>query len=98
MLVDIAPSILAAARREAPRSMRGTNLWPLWSNDRASEVQPTLGSVSHTEGAWSLRTERAKLIVEMTRRREDLLMGMLPLLNAGLSRYRPHRQIRYDLN
>jgi arylsulfatase len=69
MLVDIAPSILAAAGIASPGSMLGTNLWPLWSRDGADEVRPTLGSVSHTEGVWSLRTETAKLIVEMSRRR-----------------------------
>jgi arylsulfatase A-like enzyme len=69
MLVDVAPSILAAVGIAPPRSMRGTNLWPLWSKSDPDAVPPSLGSVSHTEGAWSLRTERAKLIVEMTRRR-----------------------------
>lgn len=69
MLVDVAPSILAAAGIAPPRSMRGTNLWPLWSGGDAREVPPTLGSVSHTQGAWSLRTATAKLIVEMSDRR-----------------------------
>jgi len=69
MLLDVAPSILAAAGIAPPSSMRGTDLWPLWSNDDTEAVLPSLGSVSHTEGAWSLRTEKAKLIVEMTRRR-----------------------------
>jgi arylsulfatase A-like enzyme len=69
MLVDVAPSILAAAGIASPRSMRGTDLWPLWSKSSPGDVPPSRGGVSHTKGAWSLRTESAKLIVEMTRRR-----------------------------
>jgi len=69
MLVDIAPSILTAAGVAIPRSMRGADAWPLWSKNDADGVPSTLGSVSHTDGAWSLRSEKAKLIVEMTRRR-----------------------------
>jgi len=69
MLVDVAPSILAAAGVAIPASMRGTNAWPLWSKDDADGLPPTPGSVSHTDGAWSLRSDTAKLIVEMTRRR-----------------------------
>jgi arylsulfatase A-like enzyme len=69
MLVDVAPSILAAAGIEPPRSMRGANLWPLWSKSGSGAPPLSLGSVSHTKGAWSLRTAKAKLIVEMTRRR-----------------------------
>jgi arylsulfatase A-like enzyme len=69
MLVDVAPSILAAAGIAPPRSMRGTDLWPLWSGGDAREVPPTLGSVSHTQGTWSLRNAAEKLIVEMSDRR-----------------------------
>ncbi len=68
MLVDIAPSILAAAGVAIPHSMRGSNLWPLWSSDGVQGTKPTLGSVSHTQGAWSLRTEEAKLIARMSGR------------------------------
>jgi len=70
MLVDVAPSILAATGIASPRSMRGTNLWTLWSEKHPDDVPPTLGSVSHTQGAWALRTATEKLIVEMARRGE----------------------------
>ena len=65
MLIDVAPSILAATGIAPPGSMRGTNLWPVWSKRNADDVSPTLGSVSHTQGAWSLRTATEKLIVAM---------------------------------
>jgi arylsulfatase A-like enzyme len=81
MLLDVAPSILAAIGATPPTSMRGTNLWPIWSNNGAKDVPPTLGSVSHTKDAWSLRTERAKLIVEMTDRRGKIGAELYDLTN-----------------
>jgi arylsulfatase A-like enzyme len=109
MLVDIAPSILAAAGIESPRSMRGTNSWPSWSNADADDVPPSLGSISHTEGAWSLRTERLKLIVEMTRRRGDSGFELYDLTSdpgerANLAAARPgdvaemHARLRQQLS
>lgn len=64
MLSDLAPSLLAAVGAPRPKSMRGTNLWPLWSvrSERAAAVPQTLGSVSLTPGSWSLRESGRKFI------------------------------------
>jgi hypothetical protein len=68
MLADVAPSILAAVGAAAPASMVGSDYWPLWSRDEAPAPDPDRGGVSHTDGVWSFRNDRAKLIVEMTQR------------------------------
>lgn len=70
MLSDIAPSLLAAAGIEAPPSMVGQNLWPLWSG-LVSEAPSTLGSVSRIGDWWSLRDRSSKLIVKTETRGPD---------------------------
>jgi arylsulfatase A-like enzyme len=71
MLVDIAPSILAAVGAPAPPSMRGVNFWPLWSGARSSDdlelSDEFRGSVTRSSVSWSLREETYKLIVSRRR-------------------------------
>jgi hypothetical protein len=43
--------------------MFGANHWPLWSGELEDAVVEGPGSISHHEGAWSIRTRERKLIV-----------------------------------
>lgn len=64
MLSDVAPTLLSAAGIEPSKSMRGRNLWPLWSGSHKGGLE-SHGSVSHAEGAWAYRTSSTKLIARV---------------------------------
>lgn len=64
-LLDVAPSMLAAAGAEVPTAMRGANLWPLWSG--VAEPAGKSWALSQSGQHWAIRSANRKLIA----RRED---------------------------
>lgn len=65
MLADVAPSLLASQGAAVPVSMRGDDLWGLWTDaagERGSPREPA-ASLSYTQQLWAMRNAKEKLIV-----------------------------------
>lgn len=65
MLADVAPSLLASQGVAVPASMRGDDLWGLWTDaagESSSPRQPA-ASLSYTQHQWAMRNATRKLIV-----------------------------------
>lgn len=63
MLMDVAPSILASAGITSGKSMKGRNLWPLWS-DRGPAMPDTGLSVAASDRGWVVRDAEVSLLVQ----------------------------------